>query len=220
VKKLQPDKLENKMEKCVFVGYPKETIGYNFYPRSEGKVFVAKNGSFLEKEFLLKGVSSRKVELNEVIETPLHEMASGVAPETVVVVTSPNEVGVNDENHETRKEDTTKPRRSTRTCATPYWYGDLVVNFMVENDDPTMYDEETMSPDSDKWLEAMKSEMGSMYENQLWTLVDLPNDHKAVENKLIFKKKTDVDGNVTVYKARFVTKGFQKIQGVNYDETF
>ena len=39
-------------KKCVFIGYPKETIGYTFYLRSEGKIFVAKNGSFLEKEFL------------------------------------------------------------------------------------------------------------------------------------------------------------------------
>ena len=35
VKKLQPDKLEPKSEKCVFIGYPKETIGYTFYHRSE-----------------------------------------------------------------------------------------------------------------------------------------------------------------------------------------
>ncbi|KAK1597270.1 hypothetical protein QYE76_017041, partial [Lolium multiflorum] len=54
VKKLQPDKLEPKAEKCVFIGYPKETIGYTFYHRSEGKIFVAKNGTFLEKEFLTK----------------------------------------------------------------------------------------------------------------------------------------------------------------------
>ena len=46
----------------------------------------------------------------------------------------------------------------------------------------------------------MKSEMGSMYENKVWTLVDLPNDRKAIENKWIFNK-TDADGNVTVYKA-------------------
>ena len=44
-------------KKCVFIGYPKETIGYTFYHRSEGKIFVAKNGSFLEKEFLSKEVS-------------------------------------------------------------------------------------------------------------------------------------------------------------------
>ena len=40
VKKFQPDKLEPKSEKCVFIGYPKETIGYTFYHRSEGK-FIA-----------------------------------------------------------------------------------------------------------------------------------------------------------------------------------
>ena len=54
VKRLQPDKLELKSEKCVFIGYPKETIGYTFYLRSEGKIFVAKNGSFLEKSFSRK----------------------------------------------------------------------------------------------------------------------------------------------------------------------
>jgi hypothetical protein len=63
-------------------------------------------------------------------------------------------------------------------------------------------------PKSEKWLKAMKSEMGSMYDNQVWTLVDIPSDRKAVENKWIFKKKTDADGNVTVYKARLVAKGF------------
>ena len=40
---------------------------YTFYHRSKGKIFVAKNGSFLEKEFLLKEVTGRKLELDEVI---------------------------------------------------------------------------------------------------------------------------------------------------------
>ena len=54
VKRLKSDKLEHKSEKCVFIGYPKETVGYTFYQRSEGKIFVVKNGSFLEKEFSLE----------------------------------------------------------------------------------------------------------------------------------------------------------------------
>ena len=66
-KRFQADKLEPKSEKCVFIGYPKEIVGYTFYHRSEGKIFVAKNGSFVEKEFLSKEVSGRKVELDEVI---------------------------------------------------------------------------------------------------------------------------------------------------------
>ena len=77
-----------------------------------------------------------------------------------------------------------------------------------------------MSPRYAKCLEAMKSEMGSMYENKVWNLVDLPDDRQAIENKWIFRKKTNVDGNITIYKARLVPKGFGQVQGVDYDETF
>ena len=48
----------------------------------------------------------------------------------------------------------------------------------------------------------------------------MPNDWRAIENKWIFKKKTDADGNVTIYKARCVAKGYRQVQGVDYDETF
>ena len=34
--------------------------------------------------------------------------------------------------------------------------------------------------------------------NKVWTLVDLPDDQQAIKNKWIFKKKTDIDGNVTI----------------------
>ena len=65
-----------------------------------------------------------------------------------------------------------------------------------------------MSPDSAKWLEAMESEMESMYDNKVWTLVDLLDDRQAIENKWIFKRKTDADSSVTIYKARLVKKRF------------
>ena len=87
VKKLQPDKPEPKSEKCVFIGYPKETIGYTFYHRSEGKTFVAKFGIFLEKEFLSKEVSGRKVELDEItVSTPLLESSSSQEPVPVTTM--------------------------------------------------------------------------------------------------------------------------------------
>ena len=63
---------------------------------------------------------------------------------------------------------------------------------LLDHDEPTNYEEAMMSPDSAKWLEAMESEMGSMYENKVWTLVDLPDDRQAIENKWIFKK-TDAE---------------------------
>ncbi|KAK1692240.1 hypothetical protein QYE76_008937 [Lolium multiflorum] len=221
VKKLQPDKLEPKAEKCVFIGYPKETIGYTFYHKSEGKIFVAKNGTFLEKEFLTKEVTGRKVELDEIDESILVDQSSAV-PEVVPVPPTPATEEANDNDHETSNEETTEPRRSTRERATPDWYDPCLNVMIVDNndEDPATYEEAMMSPDSNKWQEAMKSEMGSMYDNKVWTLVDLPDSRKAVENKWIFKRKTDADGNITVYKARLVAKGFRQIQGVDYDETF
>ena len=59
-----------------------------------------------------------------------------------------------------------------------------------------------------------------MYENKVWTLIDLLDDQQAMLNKWIFKRKTDTDGSVTIYKARLVAKGFPQVQGVDYDETF
>ena len=91
---------------------------------------------------------------------------------------------------------------------------------LLDHDEPTNYEEAMMSLNSAKWLEAMKSEMGSMYENKLWTLVNLPDDRQAIENKCIFKTKTNIDGSVTIYKARIVTKGFRQVQGVDYNEIF
>ncbi|KAK1605488.1 hypothetical protein QYE76_029161 [Lolium multiflorum] len=188
---------------------------------SEGKIFVAKNGSFLEKEFLTKEVTGRKVELDEVDEPSLIDQSSAV-PEEVPVQPTPIGEEANDDDHETSNEEATEPRRSTRERTTPDWYDPCLNVMIVDNndEDPATYEEAMMSPDSNKWQEAMKSEMGSMYDNKVWTLVDLPDSRKAVENKWIFKRKTDADGNITVYKARLVAKGFRQIQGVDYDETF
>ena len=53
---------------------------------------------------------------------------------------------------------------------------------LLDHDEPMNYEEATMSPDFDKWLKAMKSEIGSMHENKVWTLVDLPDDQRPIEN--------------------------------------
>ena len=43
---------------------------------------------------------------------------------------------------------------------------------------------------------------------------------KPFDKWIFFKKKTDVDGNVTIYKARLVAKSFSQVQGVDYNEIF
>ena len=107
----------------------------------------------------------------------------------------PIEVEAYDSDHETSDQVTTKTRRSTGICTTPEWYGNPVLDIMLlDNNEPTSYGEAMVGPYSDKWLEAMKSEIGSMYQNKAWTLVNLPDDRQAIEINGSFKRKTDDDG--------------------------
>ena len=165
-------------------------------------------------------MSGRKVELDEVtVPAPLLEISSSQKP--VPMTSIPISEEVNDDDHETSDQATTEPRRSTRTRSAPEWYDNPVLEVMLlDNSEPTNYGETMMSLDTKKWLEAMKSEIGPMYENKVWNLVDFPDDRQAINNKWIFKRKTDADNNNTVYKARLVAKGFRQVQGVDYDETF
>src|SRR3954462_5008434 len=101
VKKFQPDKLKPKSKKCVFIGYPKENVGYTFYHRSEGKISVAENGSFPEKEFLLKEVSGRKVEKLDKVIVPSPLLESSSSQKSVLVTSTPISEEANDDDHVT-----------------------------------------------------------------------------------------------------------------------
>ncbi|KAK9020229.1 hypothetical protein V6N11_054719 [Hibiscus sabdariffa] len=125
----------------------------------------------------------------------------------------------------TGKRPKTRPlRRSTRERHDTERYGFLVTThgdvILVDHDEPKTYQEAVSSPDSEKWLEAMRSEMDSMSDNQVWTLVEPPEGIKPIGCKWVFKKKTDMDGNVQTYKGRLVAKGYRQIHGIDYDETF
>ena len=74
--------------------------------------------------------------------------------------------------------------------------------------------------DSEKWLEAMKSEIDSMHSNQVWTLVDLSEGIVPTGYKWIYKIKIGVEGNVETFKARLVVKGYSQCEGIDYQDTF
>ena len=106
-------------------------------------------------------------------------MESSSSQKSVPVIPTPISEEANDDDHVISDQVATEPCRSTRVRSAPEWYGNLVLEVMLlDHDEPTNYEVVMMSPDSAKWLDAMKSKMGSMYENKVWTLVDLPDDGK------------------------------------------
>jgi hypothetical protein len=66
----------------------------------------------------------------------------------------------------------------------------------------------------------MDDELGSIRENNIWKLVDLPNNHKAIGLKWVYKIKKDAEGKLVKYKARLVAKGYVQEQGVDFEEVF
>ena len=119
--------------------------------------------------------------LDEVIEPSL-QLVYSRAQRVVPAAPTPIEVEAYDSDHETSDQVTTVPRRVTRMRTTSEWYSNPVLKVMLlDNNEPMSYGEAMVGPYSDKWLEAMKSEKGSMYPNKAWTLVDLPDDWQAIE---------------------------------------
>jgi hypothetical protein len=163
VKRLMSHKLTPKSDNYLFVRYPRETKGYYLYNKAEGKVFVARNGVFMEKEFLSKGVNGSKVQLEEIQETPKNVSAPTDPIEEVQDVVPPDVEAL-------------APHRSIRARRATEKSTLLTTEqrdiLLLDNDEPMTYTEATMGPDSEKWLGAMESKIESMHDNQVWSLVD------------------------------------------------
>nr|GFB60612.1 hypothetical protein [Tanacetum cinerariifolium] len=65
VKRDSADKLHQRYVKCIFVGYPKETMSYYFYFPPENKVIVARYGNFLERYLISQKFSGRDNDLED-----------------------------------------------------------------------------------------------------------------------------------------------------------
>ena len=69
VKREVYDKLYPRSHKCIFVRYPKETVGYYFFQKDENRVFIARKAMFLETDFISHKVSGSPIHLEEIRET-------------------------------------------------------------------------------------------------------------------------------------------------------
>ncbi|GJZ76650.1 putative ribonuclease H-like domain-containing protein [Tanacetum coccineum] len=55
---------------------------------------------------------------------------------------------------------------------------------------------------------------------QVWILVDLPNEKKAIGTKWVFRNKKDERGIMIRNKARLVAQGHRQEEGIDYEEVF
>ncbi|XP_016512640.1 putative mitochondrial protein AtMg00820 [Nicotiana tabacum] len=66
----------------------------------------------------------------------------------------------------------------------------------------------------------MQEELHQLERNKVWNLVPRPSDKTIIGTRWVFRNELDEHGSATRNKARFVVKGFNQEEGIDYDETF
>nr|GFA18350.1 putative retrotransposon protein [Tanacetum cinerariifolium] len=164
VKRHTPDKLQQRYVKCIFVGCPKETMGYYFYYPPENNIVVERYADFLEKNFILQKESGRIVELEDEDILPSENTSEHpIEEESLAPIVS-------------QEKDVIYVRRYVRTHKAP---DRLCLNVEI---------------DPDRLCFNVEVEEHNLGDNKVWRLVVLPPNAKVVKSKWIYKKKTDMDG--------------------------
>lgn len=201
-------KLDDKSEKCIFVGYSTQSKGYRLYNLKKKKVIIRRDVIFNEKaswDWKQKVVQGPNLEMEEEVENQEDEgEVVGGSPQQVTPIGSPQ----------------SQSSGSSSPSTTPIRMRELSevyasCNFCVmepENFEEAVQDE--------AWKKAMVEEINVIEKNSTWELVDRPSDKEVIGVKWIYKSKLNPDGSIQRNKARLVAKGYAQQPGIDYNETF
>ena len=183
--------------RCVLFGYGSEVKGYRLYDPDRKMVFFSRDARFNESEVGFK--ESGVIEPLGCVELEVSVGDSHIGGEADVDGGDPHvggdtEVGGDVANQQGDTEPV--PRRSERVRHRPDYYAEGAFIAADGIEEPTSYQEAVASPNKSKWEEAMQAEMGSLQHNDVWELVELPEDCKVVGSKWVYKVKVDSDGHV------------------------
>ncbi|GBN86513.1 Retrovirus-related Pol polyprotein from transposon RE1 [Araneus ventricosus] len=85
---------------------------------------------------------------------------------------------------------------------------------------PKTYNETQISPDKEKWNEAMSEEIKLMQNRKVWDLVEPKSNMKVLDCRWVYNIKHDEKNNVKKYKSRLVAQGFKQRPGVDFTDVF
>jgi hypothetical protein len=95
--------------------------------------------------------------------------------------------------------------KETRTCG--IWAIDI---------DSPEWKSALRGTDRERWLDAMQSELNSLTELGAYELVERPKDRDVITGKWVLKVKRTSTGEIERFKARYVARGFDQQEGVDY----
>jgi transposase InsO family protein len=209
-------KLDEKSEKCLFIGYCIQSKGYRLYNPNNGKIMVSRNVIFDENANWKWGTTEEEIELVPAESAEVEDQTSNHSDSEQENPSSAHE--------NSRTETATKVyRRRNRSPDITAGRKTKTVQELYETtqilfvSDPTTYEEAARKGE---WCKAMEEEIQAIEKNKTWELMELPKGKNVIGLKWVFKTKFGPDGSVQKFKARLVAKGYAQEYGVDYEETF
>jgi hypothetical protein len=201
--------LDNKDEKCIFIGYKYGVKGYNLWNPETKNIVYSRDVVFREVKDVSKQEFLPRQEEPEKIEIELDDAKSESSEE---------DVELEEEPHTLVLMRLVRERRKLERYSPPNFYSKLSLS--ITDDDPRTVREEVNSRDSKLWKKAMVEEMDALDKNEAWDIVVFPARRKYVGREWLFKKNFNAKGKVEKYKARLVEKGYSQVEGIGFGEIF
>ncbi|KAI4357505.1 hypothetical protein L6164_001448 [Bauhinia variegata] len=199
-------KLDDKGEKCIFIGYSTNSKAYKLYNLQTKKVIISRDVTFNEEG--------------------IWDWSSNAQEEPVVISESYEE-----ENTQadlvSQAETSSRPQRHRQLLARlgDYVIGtdndpsdEEIINFALFADcEPVGYEE---ASNDLKWRKTMDEEIYAIEKNDTWELTDLPTDKEPIGVKWVYKTKYKPNGEIERFNSRLVTKGYKQKPSIDYFEVF
>ena len=216
-------KLDARCTEGIFVGYDKSSPAFLVYDPKTKRVKRHRVVKFTEQ---FPEERNTTEEMPEQIEHPLPDHVSEDDDDHFIPVNSERQEGdaenVSTNNNPMTPKAPRKPpmrERNPPPCLKDYACAHVDHAFNVKDVPNSYNDAAVKSEESSKWKDAMQEEMNSLVENDAFEVVPLPENQSTIGGRWVFALKTDPAGN-TIYKARYVAKGYSQEQGLNYFDTF
>ena len=86
--------------------------------------------------------------------------------------------------------------------------------------EPRTYRQAVSGGDAKHWEKSMEDEVNSLTENHTWDLVDRPKDRAVLTGKWVYKHKRGSNGGILRQKSRWVVRGFEQREVLDYHAIF